>query len=245
MKDSLIRPFFKIGYDIGAFSQIPQDNRYQSNYYGKIYDRKTNKPLDEDSQEEVVDEFTSTFQNLFDALSDDKRRRDKKLRGFEKFNDRLTEEDKKKLLKNTVRLTQIMEKYDFSNVSDKYGTKGFLQFWMEEFTYIYLNILKNDKDINRLADSVVTSQKNYSAGWAKEREKALKTLTDEKTGDLVIPSLLHFDKKAYESICRLAEDPTRITEMNAPPRASISSAQRLREAMLPRAVMNTSSGAGT
>ena len=33
-------------------------------------------------------------------------------------------------------------------------------------------------------------------------------------------------------------------EMKVPPRSSISAAQRLREAMLPSAVMNTSSGAG-
>ena len=215
MKNSLIRPFMTKGYDIGAVSLIPQRADSQSNYYGKIIDKRTKKELDEDDQETIVKDFTSTFQKLFNSLSDDKRKKDKNLKGFDKLNNQFTEAQKTELLKNTVHLTQIMEKYDFSNIKDKNDRSGFLQFWMEEFTYVYLNILKNDKDINRLAESVVTTKENYSARQAKERKEALKVLTDEKTGDLVVPSLLHYDRKAYDSICQLAEDPTKITEMNS------------------------------
>ena len=215
MKNSLIRPFFRQNSALGRWSKIPQGYDSQSNYCGKIYDKETKKALDEDTQEQVVEEFMETFQDIFDILSDDKRRKDKTLKGFDKFKTEFKLEEKTALLRHLAHLTQIKEKYDFSNVSNSGGNKGFLQFWMEEFTYVYLNILKNDKEIDSIVEGVASTKEKYSARWMKVREDALKTLTDEKTGDLVIPSLLHYDKKAYDSICQLAEDPAKITEMNS------------------------------
>ncbi len=79
----------------------------------------------------------------------------RRLKGFERFRKEFTEDQKKSLLANTVKLTQIMEKYDFSNVKHSgSGKAGFLQFWMEEFSFVFLTILKGDKEINRLAQKM-------------------------------------------------------------------------------------------
>ena len=108
-------------------------------------------------------------------------------------------------------MSDMAAEYDFSEVGHaQMINRGFIQLWLEEFNYVFLNAIKTNPEIMKARDQFV----QYKGKESEEHKKAMETLTDKETGDLVIPTMLHYDADAYKSISDLA-DPAMADMMEA------------------------------
>lgn len=214
LKSMIALPFYGSVYSpLGTYSLSKNVQMGNDTYFGIIKKigqngERTEIPDDADvDQAEVFNRFKAIFQKLFNNLNNKKR---KKNTGLGALKTKFTLEEKLELYNTLGELQQFMREYDFSDIKFKDGiTSGFLQCWMEQITYTYHTILSADSEfmdyLSQNPDKLLADDKNFSEKQQEQRKKDLKLLTDEKTGDLVIPSLLHYDKKAYQDISDLAD----------------------------------------
>ena len=223
LKKMMALPFYGQVYDpLGTYSLSKKQQMGTDTYFGIIKKigqngERTEIPDDADvDQGMVFDRFKEIFQKLFDNLYNKNR---KKNTGLGALKTKFTLGEKLELYNTLGELQQFMREYDFSDIKFKDGiTSGFLQCWMEQITYTYHTILSADSEfmdyLSQNPDKLLADDKKFSEKQQEQRKKDLKLLTDEKTGDLVIPSLLHYDEKAYRDICDLT-DPLKEDEIDA------------------------------
>ena len=223
LKNMIALPFYgKVYNPLGTYSLSKKAQMGDDTYFGIIKKigqngERTEIPDDADvDQDKVFDRFKEIFQKLHNNLNNKNR---KKNTGLSSLKTKFTLEEKLELYNTLGELQQFMREYDFSDIKFKDGiTSGFLQCWMEQITYTYNTILSADSEfmdyLSQNPDKLLADDKKFSEEQQKQRKKDLKLLTDEKTGDLVIPSLLHYDEKAYRDICDLT-DPLKEAEIDA------------------------------
>lgn len=116
-----------------------------------------------------------------------------------------TAKQKAEILKAIGELHELRSKYDFRHVrlddSVILNTNGWLDLWMESFSYAFVNLCKDDEEVK---EYIFELDQKVSQAEAREREEAMKALTD-KDGNIEVPSLLHYDREAYNNICAIAE----------------------------------------
>ena len=110
----------------------------------------------------------------------------------------LTKEQKQKAGKLIKRLMDFMKKTDIRQLyCNKFKLHGLLDLWAQNFTYGFLMKYKEDADV------MGAFEEEYEGEEKEARDNALKELTDPETGDIVVPSLLHYDGKAYRDFLEL------------------------------------------
>ena len=110
----------------------------------------------------------------------------------------LTKEQKQEAGKQIKRLMDFMKKTDIRQIyCKKFQLPGLLDLWAQNFIYGFLTKYKEDADV------MGAFEEEYEGEEKEARDNALKELTDPETGDIVVPSLLHYDGKAYHDFLEL------------------------------------------
>jgi hypothetical protein len=210
-------PFFVKGYmvedaEIGGFELPKERPQYLTGnqYYGTVKDAKTGEPLSQDEQNELAERFRKTFVRIREMLLHNKSGNRSKIK-FDQLKVDFSKEEWIEFTKLVGEMSDMAAEYDFSEVGHaQMINRGFIQLWLEEFNYVFLNAIKTNPEIMKARDQFV----QYKGEESEEHKKAMETLTDKETGDLVIPTMLHYDADAYKSISDLT-DPAMADMMEA------------------------------
>ena len=198
---------------------------------GTVMDRKTGKELSENTKEAkaATKELITLIADLKKLIFRDKRLEDPN--GFYVQNSirtDLTDDEKIGLGKLIRRLEILHEKYDFTNnvklgltsqiflerligkmVPNMVGAK---EGWITAMLYYLSNTYSADQKVQEGYKTIVVETEEMKALRKKEGQPG-------EEGDLYVPTLLHFSKKAYDNIQRLYNrlmdnDPALIGKLN-------------------------------
>ena len=210
--------FFHKNYKIedaefGGF-ELPKekpDNIYGCPYYGTIKSKKTGKPVSQDEQDQLAKKLRKAVDKLRRMLLLSNNGNTAAFKFDKNMKADFTKEEWLEFARQVGIISDISAEYDFSDVYNlNMRNPGYLQLWLEEFNYTFLNMLKCNPEIQKSREDFM----RYEGEETEEHKKALETLTDKETGDLVIPTMLHYDAEAYKSISDLA-DPAMAEVMEA------------------------------
>ncbi len=170
-------------------------------FYGDIYLKNGHK-ANEDETDLAQEELGAVFSDLQKLLVIKEAGKENK-RIKKTIKSTFTKEEKGTLLNILSRLYDIDNKYDFSKVTHRHTTvTGYVDIWIKKVLYTYSEILKNDRDLMD-PELQLNTDSRFKEAERKKRKEAFETLKDKKSGDLVIPSMLHFDEEAYNDLCEL------------------------------------------
>lgn len=219
---SMKRLLFEFGY-ASTQSFLTEEKDGDKNWYGPIFKRDKTKedknyPKDEnkiDSEEyEKVSKELGGIYNSLRGILDPGKHGTSQQNIANGFRTDLTPEEKQDIFGFMEKLHDLNEKYDFTGLAPKdfnaYTTTsqltGFMDYWIQYMLYTFGNLFRGDPDLADIAAE--TTEKQYTKEEEDERKKAMERLKN-KEGDLVIPSLLHFDMESYLQIQKIAneEDP--------------------------------------
>ena len=114
----------------------------------------------------------------------------------------MSRDDKVKLYKEIQKLAELNQKYDLRYVKTldgDYSVAGLVEFSIENLIFLYTNMMKSDPDF----EEIFIQDK-------KEMFEAFKTIRDDN-GNYNLPTILHYDKAAYDVIKDVAEGKKPIT----------------------------------
>ena len=148
--------------------------------------------LDEDESEKVQERLAGVYDDLSKFLIT---REGKKRVLKSKF----TKEEKGILTGAMRELYDLNKNYDFSHIQHtQFAVAGLVDLWIKKTLYTYTQVLKTDQEPEDM-ETLLAAEK-ISEKKKAEKKEALKAITDPKTGDIVIPAMLHFDLDAWNSI---------------------------------------------
>ena len=172
-------------------------NSREGCFAGKIT-RLDGKELSEDDQDNVATALGKIVERLNPLLVT----RGKKNKIVLK--NQFTNEEKGQLLDCLRDLHELNSKYDFSNIRSVHTTvTGLVDLWIKKVLYTYSQMLKADREEEPDLETMIASDKKLKPMEKKKRIEALKKIRDEKTGDITIPTMLHFDLEAWTRIQNL------------------------------------------
>jgi hypothetical protein len=195
----------KLAGNLNSFISVPfQQERYMSmrfniegsnlNQANSLYEGhvRTSKgeELNEDEEAEVTSRLGETYGQLMNVLYDKK---SKSLKS--KFN----KEEKADLSDALFKLYELDKNYDFFSLSHKDSqTSGLVTLWIKKTLYTYSQVLKAERERENIDDMI--NEEPVSREQKDEIRANLARITDPETGDIVIPTMLHFDMDAWIGI---------------------------------------------
>ncbi|MBO6260504.1 MAG: hypothetical protein J6N47_06725 [Lachnospiraceae bacterium] len=125
------------------------------------------------------------------------------------FKTQYTKEEKEKLCEHVYELNKLYNTYDFRYVSTHMDAAlspnyGQIDLWIQQFIYFFTNAYKEDPVV---IEKFLQLEGRYEV--AKPKDALIKELQDKDgSGDITLPTYLHYDEDAYEGLKKLASDDT-------------------------------------